>query len=137
MRRNFETALSQAGTGHTVAEARALAFISRFPGLRQAALAECMGVEPMTLVGYLDPLEAAGLIKRSCDPSDRRAKLVTLTPAATPVLERVDVAMIEVRKMALAGLSPDDIDRVYTLLDHMLGNLQPACNETSRETNTA
>ena len=48
-----------------------------------------MGVEPMTLSGYLDRLEARGLIERKPDPTDRRAKLVALTGAAEHVLEQV------------------------------------------------
>ena len=43
----------------------------------------------MTASGYLDRLEAQGLIERQPDPSDRRAKLVCLTDAAQDVLTAV------------------------------------------------
>ena len=129
MRRHFETALSKAGTGRTVAEARTLAFVRRFPGLRQTALAERLGVEPMTLVGYLDPLEAAGLVERSCDPSDRRAKLVTLTTAATPVMEHIDSALLEVRYRALSGFDGGDVERIHNLLEALQSNLLADDNE--------
>ena len=88
LRRRFEAALTEIDTGLTVAEARTLAFIWRNPGQRQAALAERMFVEPMTLVGYLDSLEKAGLVVRTVDPTDRRAKLITLTDEADPILIR-------------------------------------------------
>lgn len=129
MRRRFETALASAGTGRTVAEARTLAFIRRHPGLRQTALAERLGIEPMTLVGNLDRLEADGLVARSCDPADRRAKLVTLTDAAAPVIERIDVAIAEVRALALAGFSDEDVERVETLLDALHENMLTSSDE--------
>ena len=140
MRREFETMLSKAGTGRTIGEARTLAFVRRFPGLRQTALAERLGVEPMTLVGYLDPLESAGLIERRPDPSDRRAKLVMLTDAANPVMTHIDGAIVAVRDRALAGFTPEDVERAYHLLEAIQGNLlAEACatdnteNQDSRE----
>lgn len=131
MRRHFEAALSKAGTGRSVAEARTLAFIRRYPGLRQTALAERLGVEPMTLIGSLDPLEAAGLVDRTCDPKDRRAKLITLTDAATPVMERIDVAIAEVRDLALAGFGDDDAEHVQALLRTIHDNLLCDCKESA------
>ncbi len=126
MRREFETVLSETGTGRTIGEARTLAFVRRFPGLRQTALAERLGVEPMTLVGYLDPLESAGLIERRPDCSDRRAKLVFLTEAAEPVMTWIDEAIVAVRNRALAGFSPDEVERAHGLLEAIQGNLQAA-----------
>lgn len=104
LRRRFEAALAEVDTGLTVAEARTLAIVWRNSGLRQAALAERMNVEPMTLVGYLDALEAQDLIQRSVDPNDRRAKLITLTPNADPVLEKIEIAGNVVRARAMTNV---------------------------------
>ncbi|MTI43309.1 transcriptional regulator, MarR family [Roseibium hamelinense] len=123
LRKRFETALAHVDTGLTVAEARALAFVWRNPGLRQAAIAERMSVEPMTLVGYLDALEREGLVERKVDPSDRRAKLVTLTEAADPVLERIETAIMDVRKDALEGLTENQRDALEAALKLMRSNL--------------
>lgn len=123
LRRRFEIALSKQDTGLTVGESRALAFIWHFEGYRQAALAERMGVEPMTVVGYLDSLEKAGLITRKPDPGDRRAKLVVLTDKADPVLDKIGVAMTEVRSEVLAGLSEDQKTTLDSLLCVLKNNL--------------
>lgn len=123
LRRRFERALAAADTGLTAAEARALAFIEHYPDQRQGALAERLGVEPMTLVGFLDRLEAAGLIERRPDPSDRRAKLVALSPTAEPVLERIHDEAIAIRRAALQGMSRTEMEAAYSLLERMRANL--------------
>lgn len=105
LRRAFETALGDAGLGLTPGEARALHHASNAGGVRQSLLAERMGVEPMTLVGYLDRLEAAGFVDRVPDPSDRRAKLVRPTPRAAVVIDRIRLIATDVRSHATRGLS--------------------------------
>lgn len=105
LRRAFETALADAGLGLTPGEARALHHASNAGGVRQSLLAERMGVEPMTLVGYLDRLEAAGFVERVPDPSDRRAKLVRPTPSAAVVIDRIRQIATDVRSHATRGLS--------------------------------
>lgn len=123
LRRRFEAALTEIDTGLTVAEARTLAFIWRNPGQRQASLAERMFVEPMTLVGYLDSLEKAGLVLRTIDPTDRRAKLITLTDDADPILEKIEKAIDQVHSDALSGVSKNRKDELEILLETMRVNL--------------
>ena len=89
IRAEMDRRISDAGIGLTPGEGRTLAHAARAGEVRQIELAERMGVEPMTLSGYLDRLEARGLIERKPDPTDRRAKLVALTAAAEGVLDQV------------------------------------------------
>lgn len=123
LRRRFERRLTEIDTGLTVAEARALAFVWRNPNLRQAALAERMGVEPMTVVGYLDGLERAGLIERTVDPSDRRAKRVNLTKKAAPVVRQIAEIIYRVRDEALKGIPEDQRELLAELLETAKENL--------------
>ncbi|MEI2386657.1 MarR family transcriptional regulator [Breoghania sp. JC706] len=122
-RRHFAEGLADAGLELTLGEARALAFARRLPGKRQHELAEYLGVEPMTLVGFLDRLEAAGLVERVADPDDRRAKLVRLTDKAAPVIRIFDELTDRIRKTAFDGFSEDEIERTFALLDTMRANL--------------
>ena len=89
IRAEMDRRISDAGLGLTPGEGRTLVYAARAGEVRQIELAERMGVEPMTLSGYLDRLEARGLIERKPDPTDRRAKLVALTAAAEGVLDQV------------------------------------------------
>lgn len=64
-------------------------------GLRQRALTPLMASDPNTIAALLDRMERAGWVRRSPDPADRRALVVTLTRAGTEQFERA-------RRIALA-----------------------------------
>ena len=85
----FERRISNAGLDLTPGEARALLNIQARAGGRQNEIAERMGIEPMTLSGYIDKLEALGLVERVQDPADRRAKNVVLAPNAESTLKAI------------------------------------------------
>jgi len=123
LRARFDQALENAQLGLTAGEARALVHIGMGEPSRQTALAARMGVEPMTLVGFLDRLETAGLVVREPDPSDRRAKLVRLTPQAQPLLERVVALLSGVREAAMSGFRPDEIELFKSMLARLRARL--------------
>ena len=58
----------------------ALTLLARGPAPTQLALAEAMGYDKTRLIKILDGLEADGLVSRAPDPSDRRARVIELTP---------------------------------------------------------
>lgn len=123
LRRRFADRLADAGLGLTLGEVRALAHVRRFPGRRQTEIADYLAVEPMTLVGYLDRLEKAGLVERVPDPGDRRAKLVHPTEAAVPAIRTIDRIVGEVRGQAFAGFTQSEIDQTFALLEALQSNL--------------
>jgi MarR family transcriptional regulator, transcriptional regulator for hemolysin len=89
LRSEADRRVNDSGLELTHGEARALAHAARAGAVRQNVLAERMGIEAMTLSGQLDRLEARGLITRSPDPSDRRAKLIELTDNADTMLGEI------------------------------------------------
>lgn len=123
MRRHFAEGLADAGLGLTLGEARTLAFVRRLPGRRQTILADYLGVEPMTLVGFLDRLESAGLVSRSPDPADRRAKLVWPTEKAAPAIQCFDELVEGITKTAFAGFSEGQVEQTFALLEALQVNL--------------
>ncbi|WP_119309055.1 MarR family winged helix-turn-helix transcriptional regulator [Cohaesibacter haloalkalitolerans] len=67
--------------GLTLQQSRVIGYLFHHPdGLSQATLAAAVDSDPMTISGILDRLEKRGLVQRVQDPSDSRAKLVTLLP---------------------------------------------------------
>jgi DNA-binding MarR family transcriptional regulator len=89
IRAEFERRIADAGLEVTPGEARALVHINARAGWRQNAIAEGMGVEPMTFSGYVDKLEALGLVERVPDPADRRAKNVVLAGNAEAMVRAI------------------------------------------------
>jgi DNA-binding MarR family transcriptional regulator len=121
-RQSFEAALAEEGLEVTVGEARTLYHASR-AALRQTQLAERMGIEPMTLVNFLDRLESRGWIAREPDPADRRATIVRVTPAANRHVERLEKVATEVRGRAALGLSAHEMETLRKTLEHVRANL--------------
>ncbi|MFC5586801.1 MarR family winged helix-turn-helix transcriptional regulator [Nitratireductor kimnyeongensis] len=123
IRGTMDRAISDAGLGVTPGEARTLTHAARAGAVRQNVLAERMGVEAMTLSGYLDRLEARALIRRLNDPKDRRAKLVELTDAADSVLKAIGVVAADMRKNAAGSLSQSEWESLLEQLKLVRANL--------------
>ena len=123
IRGEMDRAIAQAGLGVTAGEARTLSHAARAGSVRQNVLAERMGVEAMTLSGYLDRLEARDLVRRANDPSDRRAKLVELTDKADAVLEAIGRVGTEMRRSAAGTLSEAEWDEMLEKLKVVRANL--------------
>ena len=81
----------------------ALTHLARGPAETQLALATAIGHDKTRLIGVLDALEADGLITREPDPSDRRARLVRITPAG---VARHAAAVADIRAMEDEWLRP-------------------------------
>src|SRR5215831_20035136 len=63
MRKRFEQRARAASLGLTRAQAAVLAHLARQEGINQAALAQLLELEPITLARLLDRLQAAVLIE--------------------------------------------------------------------------
>lgn len=104
----FEQLVSAAELGITPGEARVLASVARHGPLRQTGLAYLTGLGPMAITGYLDRLERSGLVERTPDPEDRRAKLVCVTDTADAMLTALRVIGDEVRATIRKDFSDAD-----------------------------
>jgi DNA-binding MarR family transcriptional regulator len=137
MRKRFEQRARAAALGLTRAQAAVLAYLARQEGINQAALAQLLELEPITLARLLDRLQAAGLIERRPDPKDRRAHLLYLTGAAYPLLDRIFALAAEVREDALAGVAEAERGRLLDLLIEMKANLVAVAAVVEAETASA
>lgn len=75
--------------GMTRAQWSIIRRLSAAPGLSQKELADILEVEPITIARIVDRLEAAGMVERRADGSDRRIWRLHLRPAATQVLQEI------------------------------------------------
>ena len=93
-----------------------LSELNRQPAGTQLALAEAIRYDKTRLIGLLDELEHDGLIARTPDPKDRRARVVTLTDAGEA---RRAAAQADIRAMEeefLADFEPAERARMRQAL---------------------
>ncbi len=81
IRRAFDQAAQ--GCSLTRAQWQVLAFLHKNEGSNQAAVAEALDVEPITLSRHIDRLEALGFVSRLPDPTDRRARRLYLVESSS------------------------------------------------------
>jgi DNA-binding MarR family transcriptional regulator len=116
LRGSFLARVAETELDLTVGEARALVYVSGGIGMRQTAIAERMGVEPMTFCGFVDKLEGRGLVERQPHPDDRRAKQVVPTDAGCVALSRFAPLSRSVLGDATADLSQEELEVFRTAL---------------------
>jgi MarR family transcriptional regulator for hemolysin len=91
--------------------------------VNQTELADRIGVEQPTLGRVLRDLEAEGLIERAAGSSDRRAKVIRLTPAAKPVMKQINRIQDAVRARLLRGIDPEDLTVCMSVFAQILANI--------------
>jgi MarR family transcriptional regulator, transcriptional regulator for hemolysin len=81
-------------------------------GIRQKELAASVGIEGASVVRLLDTLVAMGLIERSEDAGDRRAKLLRLTPEGLLVVARIQKTVRDLDSELLTPFTADEITQL-------------------------
>lgn len=92
------------GHGVTPVQYAALYAALRQPGLDQRSLAATIGFDTSTIGGVIDRLEKRGLIERQASPTDRRVRLLHVTPAGAALLDTLIPAMLAAQARMLAPL---------------------------------
>lgn len=84
--------LAAGDAGVTLPQHRALVLLATRGPQRMVDLAELLGVNSSTATRNCDRLQRRGLVQRDPAVQDRRAVLVTITPAGQRVVQRVSQA---------------------------------------------
>jgi MarR family transcriptional regulator, transcriptional regulator for hemolysin len=121
MRKRFEQ--NARGLKLTRSQCSVLAHLARHEGIQQSGLAEILEVEPITLTRLLDRLEEADLVERRSHPTDRRIRLLHLTPKAHPLLGEIFTIGAATRGEALEGVAEAERDQLFAILSAMKANL--------------
>src|SRR6202790_3942533 len=99
------------------------------PGaLTQQALGEAVDTDATQLVGLLNELEAAKLVSRRRDPTDRRRHIVELSSLGAARLEDAENCVAQTEERLLAGLNAADRANLYRLLGHIVTNTGSTLN---------
>jgi MarR family transcriptional regulator for hemolysin len=111
--------VNQALADHGLSEATALPLVvlsQRGKCVRQGMLAEEMGIEGPSLVRLIDLLQAEGLVERREDATDRRAKILHLTPTGEAKANEVNRVLRRVRAHLLKDIGNDDLATTFEAL---------------------
>jgi DNA-binding MarR family transcriptional regulator len=99
---------------------RLLAALQEFGPASQARLGRRTGMDRSDVASVLNDLADRGLAERSPDPADGRRNVITITPAGTAHLRRLDELLADVQDELLAPLSPAEREQLITLLTRVL-----------------
>src|SRR5476651_972643 len=86
-------------------------------GVRQVTVAQACGLESPSLVRLLDQLCAADIVCRSEDPTDRRAKTLSLTDSGRALALSIEVELQHLRRNVLANIEPADLEAALRVLN--------------------
>ncbi|GGL33430.1 winged helix-turn-helix transcriptional regulator [Phycicoccus endophyticus] len=91
------------------------------PGMTQVELGRAVGMDKTTLTSELDRLEGFGLVMRTVDPRDRRARALNVTPTGEERRRVVADATERAESEALAAFDHDDVLRLRRMLFELIG----------------
>ena len=99
---------------------RALHFISRRPGVSVAGLLDILGVTKQSLARVLKPLIDQGLVEQRIGESDRRQRLLYLTPSGAAFEERLSAPQRARLARAFREAGPEAVEGFRNVLELMM-----------------
>ncbi len=100
----------------------ALYYIDQQAKIRQRDLADLIGITGPSMVKIVNQLSADDLITVAVSAKDRRARLLTLTPAGEDLLARSIPLAEAFRQQVTAGIPQADLDTLDRVMDQMMAN---------------
>ena len=101
----------------------------------QKELADMVGLDKTTMVVTVDELERAGLAERVPSATDRRARIIRVTPAGKRVVQKGELIVQEIQRDVLASLPERDAERFIATLERLVGGrlaTPAACSRAPR-----
>src|SRR6202167_4246802 len=101
------------------------------PGRTQLALGHALGLDKTTLTSLLDRLETDGLVVRSLDPHDRRARIPEVTSVGRRIHARVSRARDNTEAELLKAFSLQEQHLLRDLLTRLAADHHGDCLHAS------
>ena len=99
---------------------RLLAALQEFGPASQASLGRRTGMDRSDVAAAVTELAVRGLAGRAPDPADRRRNVISITPAGTAPLRRLEELLADVQDELLAPLSAAERQQLTRLLTQIL-----------------
>jgi DNA-binding MarR family transcriptional regulator len=115
--------------GLRVPEWRALAALYARQKCTMSELADLATIDRTTLTRTVDRMEDAGWLTRLADSEDMRVTRLAPTAAGRKLFDKIWPTVARLNELALAGLSPSQIDTLRKVLGQMKDNLEAYVGE--------
>jgi MarR family transcriptional regulator, temperature-dependent positive regulator of motility len=112
----FAAQLEVAGSDLTPVQYAALHTLAQNPGVDQATLAGMIAYDKVTIGGVLSRLEARGLVARGVSITDRRSRILQITPLGEQTLDQISEPVLKAQGDMLRGLSKVETETFMRLL---------------------
>ena len=112
-----------AAAGLSLGRAKVLMRLAVHGPMNQATLAGLLGFAPRSVTETIDGLERDGLVTRTEDPRDRRARIVELTDAGRDAAEVATAVRSKIMDEVFGVLSPKERSQLVALLGTVRTNL--------------
>jgi DNA-binding MarR family transcriptional regulator len=109
--------------GLSLSRAKVLGVLADFGPMNQAALAGHLGFAARSVTDTVDSLERDNLAVRQDDPSDRRARIVAITPAGAKVLAEAMTTRLRMFDQIFGSLDAAQREQLAGLLQIINGSL--------------
>lgn len=119
-----DAVLEEYGFGR--AHHRVLHFVNRHPGLRVAHLLDILKITKQSLARVLKQLIDEGFVSQRAGSSDRRERLLYLTPKGTRLAEKLTTLQVERIADALAAAGPGADEATRRFLFAMIADADRA-----------
>ncbi len=121
LRQDFDRSVTDFGV--TRSQWALIAVVARMPGTTQRKIAELLEMSEASAGRLIDRLCADGLLRRTEQDNDRRARAVYLTDKATPMLERLSEFAKQNELRVLRNFNQDELVEFGRLLEKLRQNL--------------
>jgi DNA-binding MarR family transcriptional regulator len=121
LHRMVDQAMCSAGL--SLARAKVLMRLDSHGPMNQATLAGLLGFAPRSVTETVDVLERDGLVTRTPDPHDRRARIVSLTASGQEALEAAMTVRSNTMDQIFGVLTPTERAQLVALLTTIRTNV--------------
>lgn len=112
----FDHEMAAAEIDLTQVQYAALNALAEWRSIDQGTLAGLIAYDRVTISGVVDRLVAKGLVSRSVNAKDRRARKLDITPAGQAMLEVAGPIVRRIQRQILGGLSAEERGVFLSLL---------------------
>ncbi|MFJ5260535.1 MarR family winged helix-turn-helix transcriptional regulator [Streptomyces sp. NPDC088387] len=99
--------------------AAVLALLDRHGDMRIGQLAELLAVDMSVTSRHVTHLAERGWIERSCDPADKRSRILRLTPAGRAVVDELSRRSSELLAERLSDWTDDEVGQLIGLMTRL------------------